>query len=95
MADSYKPGCYNSPGRDLFWKTFGVISVNGGRQYTGFLLITLGMMFEWATIPLLIMWPILVLLYNKLAKKEEQYMEQEFGQEYMEYKSKTGMFLPF
>ena len=63
-------------------------------QYTGFLLITLGMIFEWATLPLLIMWPILFVLYYRLARKEEAEMEKEFGQQYFTYRSKTGMFLP-
>jgi len=57
-------------------------------------LITFGMLLEWATIPLLIMWPILLVLYYRLARKEEGYMEREFGDEYRHYKSKTGMFLP-
>lgn len=52
------------------------------------------MLFEWATLPLLIMWPILIWLYVRLAKREEADMEAEFGQAYREYKSKTGMFLP-
>lgn len=64
-------------------------------QYTGFLLVTLGMLIEWATIPLLIMWPILALLYYRLAKKEEADMKKEFGSEYVEYKKKTSMFIPF
>ncbi len=63
-------------------------------QYTGFLLLSLGMIFEWATFPLLIMWPVLVVLYYRLARKEEQDMEKEFGQQYVEYKQRTGMFLP-
>ncbi len=63
-------------------------------QYTGFLLITLAMLFEWATIPLLVMWPILVWLYVRLAKREEADMEAEFGAAYDEYRSRTGMFLP-
>jgi protein-S-isoprenylcysteine O-methyltransferase Ste14/membrane protease YdiL (CAAX protease family) len=63
-------------------------------QYTGFLLTTLGMIFEWATLPLLIMWPVLGVLYYRLAKKEEADMEQEFGQQYLEYKQQTTMFLP-
>lgn len=63
-------------------------------QYTGFLLITLGMIFEWATIPLLIMWPILIIVYYRLARKEEQDMVQEFGDQYVVYKKQTGMFLP-
>lgn len=63
-------------------------------QYTGFLLITLGMIFEWATIPLLIMYPILVVIYVRLAKKEEQDMINEFEQAYKDYMAKTNMFLP-
>ena len=64
-------------------------------QYTGFLLITLGLLVHWATIPLLIMWPILVVLYYRLAKKEEREMEREFGDKYTEYKRRTHLFIPF
>lgn len=63
-------------------------------QYTGFLLITLGMMFEWVTIPLLLMYPILLVLYYRLAKKEETDMERGFGKQYLDYKRRTGMFVP-
>ncbi len=63
-------------------------------QYTGFMLVTLGMIFEWATLPLLIMWPILGVLYFRLARKEEADMEKEFGNAYAEYQRKTSMFLP-
>ena len=63
-------------------------------QYTGFLLMTLGMLCEWATLPMLIMWPLLVLLYVRLAKREEADMRQEFGPAYDEYRRTTGMFLP-
>jgi protein-S-isoprenylcysteine O-methyltransferase Ste14 len=63
-------------------------------QYTGFLLVTLGMLFEWATLPLLIMWPILVWLYVRLARREEADMRAEFGAEYDDYRARTGMFLP-
>jgi protein-S-isoprenylcysteine O-methyltransferase Ste14 len=63
-------------------------------QYTGFFLITLGMMFDWLTLPMLILWPLLMLLYVRLARKEEQDMEREFGAAYLEYKARTGMFFP-
>lgn len=63
-------------------------------QYTGFMLITLGMILEWATLPLLVMWPILAILYYRLALREEADMEKEFGQEYIEYQRKTSMFVP-
>ncbi len=63
-------------------------------QYTGFLMITLGMLFEWATLPMLIMYPILVYLYTRLARREEADMRAEFGPAYDEYRARTGMFLP-
>ncbi len=63
-------------------------------QYTGFMLITFGMMLEWVTLPLLIMWPILGVVYYRLAKKEEADMEKEFGHEYVEYRNRTSMFVP-
>lgn len=63
-------------------------------QYTGFLLVTLAMLCEWATIPLLIMWPMMVVMYYRLALREERDMEREFGEEYVEYRRRTGMFVP-
>lgn len=64
-------------------------------QYTGLLLITLGLLVHWATIPTLIMWPILVVLYYRLARREEQEMEMKFGAQFTEYKSRVPMFIPF
>jgi protein-S-isoprenylcysteine O-methyltransferase Ste14 len=63
-------------------------------QYTGLFMITLGMLLEWMTIPLLIMWPVILFTYIRLAKKEEREMTAEFGREYIEYKRRTGMFFP-
>ena len=56
--------------------------------------MTLGMLFEWATLPLLIMYPILVILYLRLAKKEEADMLAEFGDAYHQYMKVTNRFLP-
>lgn len=74
--------------------TSGIYAYIRHPQYTGFMLITLGMMFEWVTLPMLIMWPLLGLLYVRLARKEERDMELEFGHAYLDYKERTGMFLP-
>jgi protein-S-isoprenylcysteine O-methyltransferase Ste14 len=63
-------------------------------QYTGFMLVTLGMLFDWATLPMAIMWPIMAVLYTRLARKEEAEMEMQFGESYRQYRRKTGMFLP-
>ncbi len=64
-------------------------------QYIGFMLITLGMIFEWTTLPMLLMWPFILVLYYRLAKKEEKDMIEEFGEEYIMYMEKTKMFIPF
>ena len=75
--------------------TTGIYKYIRHPQYTGFLLITLGMIFEWATLPMLIMWPFIIILYLRLAKKEEQDMIIEFGEEYRMYMDKTKRFIPF
>jgi len=62
-------------------------------QYTGFILMTLGLLIHWATIPLMVMWPLPILQYYRLARKEERDMEDEFGDEYREYKEKVPMFI--
>ncbi len=75
--------------------TSGIYKYIRHPQYTGFLLITLGMIFEWATLPMLIMWPFIIILYLRLAKKEEQDMIVEFGEEYRMYMDRTKRFIPF
>jgi protein-S-isoprenylcysteine O-methyltransferase Ste14 len=63
-------------------------------QYVGFLLITFGLNVMWLTIITLVMWPILVVLYWRLAKMEDKDMEEKFGEEFLEYKRKVPGFIP-
>jgi protein-S-isoprenylcysteine O-methyltransferase Ste14 len=63
-------------------------------QYLGFLLITLGLNVMWLTIITLIMWPVLAVLYWRLAKKEDEEIEEQFGEEFREYKRKVPGFIP-
>jgi protein-S-isoprenylcysteine O-methyltransferase Ste14 len=63
-------------------------------QYLGFLLITLGMNVLWITISTLILWPILAIVYYRLAKEEDEKMEERFGEEYRKYKQMAPMFIP-
>ena len=74
--------------------TDGVYSFSRHPQYAGFILMTLGLLVHWATLPLLIMWPILIVQYYRLARREEAEMEEEFGEEYRLYRKKVPMFLP-
>ncbi|MCK8816828.1 DUF1295 domain-containing protein [Natroniella sulfidigena] len=64
-------------------------------QYLGMFLLTTGMMIQWPTILTLIMWPILLYSYYRLAKKEEEDLLEEFGADYQEYMKTTAKFIPF
>jgi protein-S-isoprenylcysteine O-methyltransferase Ste14 len=74
--------------------TDGIYAYMRHPQYTGFLLMTLGLLVHWATLPLLIMWPLLVRQYIGLAKMEEEEMIEKFGKEYEDYMERTPRFLP-
>ena len=74
--------------------TDGIYSFSRHPQYAGFILMTLGLLVHWATLPLLIMWPILVVQYVRLAKREEAEMEEEFGEAFSEYRERVPMFIP-
>jgi len=64
-------------------------------QYTGLFLIATGMMLGWATLPTLLLYPVIIVMYVRLAKKEEADMLLEFGEEYREYMLNTKMFIPY
>ena len=64
-------------------------------QYTGLLLLSLGMLAEWVTLPLLILFPVMVILYVRLARREEKDMLHEFGTAYELYMKRTKRFIPF
>ncbi len=75
--------------------TSGVYRYIRHPQYTGLLLISLGMIFEWATLTLLLLFPVMVVRYVTLALREEQQMLAEFGEDYRTYMVRTKRFLPF
>jgi methanethiol S-methyltransferase len=63
-------------------------------QYDGFILIMLGFLLQWPTLVTLIMFPILVTMYVRLARREEWEVLSEFGDEYRRYANRTPAFLP-
>jgi len=63
-------------------------------QYSGLFLITVGFFIQWPTIITVAMWPILMLMYYRLARREEREMESRFGSQYVAYKEQVPMFLP-
>lgn len=63
-------------------------------QYVGFNLIMLGFLLQWPTLPTLIMFPILVTMYIRLARREEPDALSEFGEAYARYAANTPAFFP-
>jgi protein-S-isoprenylcysteine O-methyltransferase Ste14 len=63
-------------------------------QYVAFILIMFGFLLQWPTIPTLLMFPILIVVYIRLAKREETIALAEFGDEYRDYMHKTPAWLP-
>jgi protein-S-isoprenylcysteine O-methyltransferase Ste14 len=64
-------------------------------QYFGLFLITVGFLIQWPTIITAAMWPILMLMYYRLARKEEKEMESRFGDQYVTYRQQVPMFWPW
>ncbi len=63
-------------------------------QYAGFVLIMFGFLLQWPTLLTLIMFPILVWIYVRLAKSEEADAEKEFGDAWRVYVKETPAFIP-
>ena len=78
----------------------GVLAVDGlyarvrHPQYAGFMAIMVGFLLQWPTIPTLMMFPVLVLVYQRLAISEERETRERFGTAWDKYASDTPRFLP-
>ena len=63
-------------------------------QYTGIYMAIFGQLIHWPTIPTLALFPLIVVAYYTLARKEEKVMIKSFGDEYRAYVKKVPMFFP-
>jgi protein-S-isoprenylcysteine O-methyltransferase Ste14 len=63
-------------------------------QYVGFILVMFGFLLQWPTILTLVMFPVLVFMYVKLARSEERAAIAEFGDAYRKYMQSVPAFLP-
>ncbi len=63
-------------------------------QYVAFVMILLGFLLQWPTLLTLVMFPILVVMYGRLAVTEEREMRHHFGDEYEAYVARTPRFVP-
>ncbi|MDX5377555.1 MAG: isoprenylcysteine carboxylmethyltransferase family protein [Halomonas sp.] len=63
-------------------------------QYAAFILIMLGFLLQWPTLVTVVMFPILVVVYVRLARHEEHMALVEFGEVYRAYIERTPRFIP-
>jgi len=64
-------------------------------QYTGLFIALFGEgIVHWPTIFSVALFPIIVLAYYLLARSEERKVEEEFREEYREYRQRVPMFIP-
>lgn len=63
-------------------------------QYAAFVLIMFGFLLQWPTVLTLAMFPVLTWMYVRLARREEQEVRAEFGEQYARYAAQTPAFIP-
>ena len=63
-------------------------------QYAGFVLVLLGFLVQWPTLLTLAMFPVLVVMYLRLARQEESEVRAEFGEAYDRYAAQVPAFVP-
>jgi protein-S-isoprenylcysteine O-methyltransferase Ste14 len=63
-------------------------------QYVGFVVIMFGFLLQWPTLVTLLMFPVLVYMYVRLAIQEERDSEAQFGEAWREYAAHTPRFVP-
>jgi protein-S-isoprenylcysteine O-methyltransferase Ste14 len=75
--------------------TEGVYARMRHPQYTGLFLIVFGEgVVHWPTIVSLVAFPVIVVAYTLLARREERQMIERFGDEYRAYMQRVPMFIP-
>lgn len=74
--------------------TDGIYAYMRHPQYTGIFIITLAFMIQWPTLTTLILWPFVIAMYVRLARREEQDVLQKYPEKYREYMQRTPMFFP-
>jgi protein-S-isoprenylcysteine O-methyltransferase Ste14 len=75
--------------------TIGAYAYVRHPQYVGFIVIMLGFLLQWPTILTLAMFPLLVVMYWRLAKAEEREAMASFGDAYRDYMKRVPAFLPY
>jgi len=63
-------------------------------QYVGFIVIMAGFLLQWQTLLTLLMFPVLVWRFVRLARDEERESRREFGEAWDAYSARTPPWIP-
>lgn len=63
-------------------------------QYGGFALIMIGFLLQWPTVATLLMFPVLLAVYRRLALREEREVAGRFGEAWTTYAATTRRLVP-
>jgi hypothetical protein len=63
-------------------------------QYTGIFVALFGQLVHWPTVLTLLLFPVIVWVYVRLARGEEKQMIEQFGEAYEDYRQRVPMFFP-
>lgn len=63
-------------------------------QYAGFALVLIGFFLQWPTLVTGLMLPVLLVMYGRLARREEREVTELFGDEYRHYADRVPAFFP-
>ena len=74
--------------------TTGPYAVVRHPQYLGFIAILTGFLLQWPTVLTLLMFPVLVVMYVRLAQREEREAAADFGAAWQAYAAVTPAWVP-
>jgi len=74
--------------------TSGVYAYVRHPQYVAFIAILTGFLFQWPTLLTAAMYPVLVVMYVRLARREEKESTVQFGDAYTRYAAETPRWIP-
>jgi len=74
--------------------TDGLYGVVRHPQYLGIFLALFGQLIHWPTVLTLGLFPVIVWVYVRLARREEDQMIRRFGEQYLAYRRRVPMFFP-
>jgi hypothetical protein len=75
--------------------TDGIYRYLGHRQNLGLILVVVGFNIMWPTLLIVVMAPVLIATYVRLARREDEELARAFGEAFLEYGALTPALVPW